>query len=176
MIGRLLTITKLDSSAPPVPMMDVDLTDLLSQVTRDAEFESHEPNRGIHLTSSGQCVIWGSAELLHSAIENVVRNAIHYTENDTFVEVRLECERSSSGTNARLVVRDYGRGVLESELKDIFQPFYRVAAARDRQSGGTGLGLAIAERVVRIHGGTIRAENASPRGLRIKSLFLSRPF
>ena len=52
----------------------------------------------------------------------------------------------------------------ESELKNIFQPFYRVADARDRQSGGTGLGLAIADRVVRIHGGTIHAENACLAG------------
>lgn len=168
LIGRLLTIAKLDSSAPQVPMMDVDLDDLLSQITRNVEFESRAPNSGIHLTSTGQCIVWGSAELLHSAIENVVRNAIHYTENETFVEVRLECECSSNGTNARVVVRDHGPGVPESELKDIFQPFYRVAVARDRQSGGTGLGLAIAERVVRIHGGTIRAENAAPRGLRIE--------
>jgi two-component system sensor histidine kinase CpxA len=113
-------------------------------------------------------MVWGSAELLHSAIENVIRNAIRYTENGTSVEVRVECESSSSGARVRVVVRDYGPGVPESELTNIFQPFYRVTGARDRQSGGTGLGLAIADRVVRIHGGTIRAENAAPRGLRIE--------
>jgi two-component system sensor histidine kinase CpxA len=168
MIGRLLTIAKLDMSAPQVPMMDVDLGDLLSQIARNANFESQEPNGGIRFTSSGQCIVRGSAELLHSAIENVVRNAIRYTENGTSVEVRMECESSPGGASVRLLVRDYGPGVPESELKNIFQPFYRVTGARDRQSGGTGLGLAIAERVVRIHGGTIRAENAAPRGLRIE--------
>jgi len=168
MIGRLLTIAKLDIYESQVPMTDVDLTELLSRISRNAEFESRESNGGIRLTLSGHCIVWGSAELLHSAIENVVRNAIRYTENATSVEVRLECERSSSRTNVRLVIRDYGPGVPESELKNIFQPFYRVADARDRQSGGTGLGLAIADRVVRIHNGTIRAENAAPRGLRIE--------
>ena len=168
MIGRLLTIAKLDISAPQVPMMDVDLTDLLSQIVRNAEFESREPNGGISVISSGQCIVWGSAELLHSAIENVVRNAIRHTENGTSVEVRMDCESSSSGASVRLVVRDYGPGVSESELKNIFLPFYRVTDARDRQSGGTGLGLAIADRVVRLHAGTIRAENAAPHGLRIE--------
>jgi two-component system sensor histidine kinase CpxA len=168
MIGRLLTIAKLDISAPQVPMMEVDLAELLSQITRNAEFESREPNGGIALTSSGQCVVWGSAELLHSAIENVVRNAVRHTEKGTSVEVRMECEDLSDGPRVRLTVRDYGPGVPASELKNIFQPFYRVAEARDRQSGGTGLGLAIAERVVRIHGGTIRAENAAPRGLSVE--------
>ena len=168
MIGRLLTIAKLDISAPQVPMIDVDLTDLLSQIVRNAEFESREPNDGISVVSSGQCIVWGSAELLHSAIENVVRNAIRHTENGTSVEVRMDCESSSLGASVRLVVRDYGPGVSESELGNIFLPFYRVADARDRQSGGTGLGLAIADRVVRLHGGTIRAENAAPHGLRIE--------
>lgn len=168
MIGRLLTIAKLDISAPQVPMMDVDLAELLSQIIRNAEFESREPNGGISLTSSGQCNVWGSAELLHSAIENVVRNAVRHTESGTPVEVRMQCESSSGRPSVRLTVRDYGPGVPASELGNIFQPFYRVAAARDRQSGGTGLGLAIADRVVRIHGGTIRAENAAPRGLRIE--------
>jgi two-component system sensor histidine kinase CpxA len=168
MIGRLLTIAKLDISAPQVPRADFDLADLVSQIVRNAEFESQEPNGRIRLVRSGQCIVCGSAELLHSAIENVVRNAIRYTENGTEVEVRIECDDSSNGARARLVVRDYGPGVPESELKNIFLPFFRVTGARDRQSGGTGLGLAIADRVIRIHGGTIHAENAAPRGLRIE--------
>lgn len=168
MIGRLLTIAKLDISAPQVPVTDVDLADLLAQITRNADFESQEPNGGITLTMSGHCIVRGSAELLHSAIENVVRNAIRYTEVGTPVEVHMECDSSSGGSSVLLLVRDYGPGVPESELENIFQPFYRVTGARDRQSGGTGLGLAIAERVVRLHGGRIRAKNAVPRGLKIE--------
>jgi two-component system, OmpR family, sensor histidine kinase CpxA len=175
MIGRLLTIAKLDISAPQVPMADVDLADLLSQIARNAEFESQDPNGGIRLTSNGPCIVRGSAELLHSAIENVVRNAIRYTENGTSVDVHMECESSSSGASVRLAVRDYGPGVPDSELTNIFQPFYRVTGARDRESGGTGLGLAIADRVVRIHGGTICAENAAPHGLRIEMVLPQSP-
>jgi signal transduction histidine kinase len=80
----------------------------------------------------------------------------------------LSATTHQSGVSVRLVVRDYGPGVPESELKNIFQSFYRMTGARDRQSGGTGLGLAIADRVIRVHGGTIHAENAAPRGLRIE--------
>jgi len=174
MIGRLLTIAKLDISESQVPMTNVDLTDLVSQIARNAEFESRESNCSVRFTASDPCIVWGSAELLHSAIENVVRNAIRYTENGTAVEVSLTCERTIRAAKAHLAVRDYGPGVPASELKNIFQPFYRVADARDRQSGGTGLGLAIADRVVRIHGGTIRAENATPRGLRIE-IILPQP-
>jgi len=168
MIGRLLTVAKLDISAPQVPMTEVNLADLLSQIARNAEFESQEPKGRINLTLAERCIVRGSAELLHSAIENVVRNAIRYTAAGTAVDVRLGCEWSASGTSVHLVVRDYGPGVPESELKKILLPFYRITGARDRQSGGTGLGLAIADRVIRIHGGTIHAENAAPHGLRVE--------
>ena len=94
LIGRLLTIAKLDMSAPQVPMMDLDLADVLSQVVRNAEFESKEPKGVIRLTSAGQCIVRGNAELLHSAIENVIRNAIRYTDSGTSVEVRMEPESS----------------------------------------------------------------------------------
>ncbi len=76
----------------------------------------------------------------------------------------MENKDTTNATFVRLIVRDHGPGVANSELAKIFQPFYRVAEARDRQSGGTGLGLAITDRIVRIHGGIIRAENASPAG------------
>jgi two-component system sensor histidine kinase CpxA len=170
MIGRLLTIARLDTSAPPVPMMPVDLTELVSLIARDADFESQQRDGCVMLTAHGQFFVRGDAELLHSAIENLVRNALRYTNPGTPVEVSLEPEQGSNASFARLTVRDFGPGVPESELVNIFQPFYRVADARDRQSGGAGLGLAIADRVVRIHGGTIRAENALPRGLLVEIL------
>ncbi len=175
LIGRLLTIARLDMSAHHVPMTDLDLADVLSQVARNAEFESKEPNGAVKLTLVGRGIVLGNAELLQSAIENVIRNAVRYTDSGTSVEVCMEPQSSSSGDKIRIVVRDYGPGVQEAELKNIFQPFYRITDARDRQSGGTGLGLAIAERVVRIHGGTIRAETAAPHGLSIEIVLPQEP-
>jgi two-component system sensor histidine kinase CpxA len=115
----------------------------------------------------GQCFVLGNAELLRSAIENVIRNAVRYTTSDASVDIHLERLEKTDGSFILLSVRDYGVGVPDAELANIFRPFYRVADDRDRQSGGAGLGLAIADRVVRVHGGTIRAHNASPQGLRV---------
>ncbi|MGO4517868.1 ATP-binding protein [Terriglobus sp. 2YAB30_2] len=170
MIGRLLTIAKLDMSAQQVPMTEVDVTSLVSQVVRNAEFEAREPSGGVRIVAEQECFLHGNTELLQSAVENVVRNAIRYSEPGTSVEVSLTCD----GSLMRLTVRDHGPGVPEAELLRIFEPFYRVKDARDRQSGGAGLGLAIAERVVRIHGGTIRAENVSPHGLQIEIIMPQR--
>jgi two-component system sensor histidine kinase CpxA len=121
----------------------------------------------VRFTAQEQILVQGNAELLHSAIENIVRNAINYGGLDGPVDVTLE-RHVQDASSVRLIVRDCGPGVPEAELVNIFQPFYRVTDARDRQSGGTGLGLAIADRVVRIHGGTIRADNAEPHGLRVE--------
>ena len=168
MIERLLTVARLDTSATPVDMVEVDLTDLVSRIVRSADFELQERNGAVRLSSEGQYVIRGNAELLHSAIENVVRNAVRYTGQGNSVEVRLEWSNTAETDFVRLTVRDYGQGVPEPELVNIFQPFYRVADDRNRESGGTGLGLAIADRVIRIHGGTIQARNATPHGLVIE--------
>jgi two-component system, OmpR family, sensor histidine kinase CpxA len=170
MIGRLLTVAKLDTSTATIPMTQVDLTELTSQIVRSADFELQERNGAVRLSSEGQYVIQGNAELLHSAIENVIRNAVRYTGQGNSVEVRLEWANTAETGFVRLTVRDYGQGVPEPELVNIFQPFYRVADDRNRESGGTGLGLAIADRVIRIHGGTIQARNAAPHGLVVEIL------
>src|SRR4029079_6733310 len=103
------------------------------------------------------CRVRGSFELLRSAIENVVRNAVRYTAEGTCVEVGLHWRLDT----AILTVRDHGPGVPEAELQHIFEPFYRVSEARERSSGGVGLGLSIADRTIKLHGGTIRAENVN---------------
>jgi len=170
MIGRLLTIAKLDVSARDIPMVQVDLAELVTLVARNANFESQPNQDRVTLTIKSNSFVHGNPELLHSAIENVVRNAIHYTDPGTQVEIVLDRDGTPPLSFARIQIRDHGPGLPASELTNIFRPFYRVAVSRDRQSGGAGLGLAIADRVLRTHGGTIRAQNATPNGLLIEIL------
>jgi len=164
MIGRLLTIARLDTAAIPVELTSVNLTELVSQIVDDAGFEAQKRNVAVNMAAPEHCYARGNAQLLYSAIENIVRNAIRYTDAETSVDVSLKLNDQSE---VLLVIRDHGKGVHGSDLERIFQPFYRVAEARDRESGGAGLGLAISDRVVRIHGGTIHAENAEPPGLKV---------
>jgi two-component system, OmpR family, sensor histidine kinase CpxA len=166
MIDRILTVARLDSSAMPVAMSQVDLGELVSQIARDADLELGKSGGAVRLTMQGQFFVHGNSELLYSAIENVVRNAIRYTGAGNPVEVSVANQDTPSVV--RIVVRDHGPGVPESELANIFQPFYRIADDRNRQSGGAGLGLAIASRVVRTHGGTISARNVQPGGLEVE--------
>ncbi|HZS09492.1 MAG TPA: ATP-binding protein [Blastocatellia bacterium] len=162
LIGQLLTLSRLENGAGGAPNQVIDLAALVREVAEDADFEARSRNRAVRIVASEDCTTSGSAELLRRAIENVVRNALRYTVEQT--EVAISIQRENSG-QAVITVRDHGPGVPETALADLFRPFYRVAEARDRKTGGIGLGLAITERAVRLHGGTIRADNASEGGL-----------
>jgi two-component system sensor histidine kinase CpxA len=106
--------------------------------------------------------------LLHSAIENVVRNAIRYTREGTTVEIHLARAETPGGAEAVVKVTDCGPGVPPDTLEKLFQPFYRLDDARGRQTGGVGLGLAITERAVRFHGGRVAASNRAEGGLEVE--------
>ena len=165
MIRQLLTLTRLESGTDSRKRTDVDLAALVREVAEDADFEARSVNRAVQVVSSDNCSIDGVEELLRSAVENVVRNAVRFTAEGTAVEVAL---RRQNG-NAVISVRDRGNGVAEHALEKIFRPFYRAEDARDRQSGGgTGLGLAITERAVRMHGGSVQAANAANGGLSVE--------
>ncbi len=167
MIGRILTVARLDMTTTSPEMRRTDLNALVSDIVADAQWEASERNCRVDLVSDGDCVAEANPDLLRSAVENVIRNAVRYTAPGTAVEVHVECRHGDSGAAAVIRVSDRGPGVPAAELSNIFRPFYRVADARDRQSGGVGLGLAIAERVARIHGGSVRAENRAGGGLEV---------
>jgi two-component system, OmpR family, sensor histidine kinase CpxA len=167
MIDRLLTLARLDMTTTAPEMRPTDLKALVLDIVTDAQWEARERDCRVDLVSDGGCEIQANPDLLRSAAENVIRNAVRYTAAGTAVEVRLECHQGDTGDAAIIRVSDRGPGVPAAELPNIFRPFYRVADARDRQSGGVGLGLAIAERVTRVHGGSIRADNRKGGGLEV---------
>ena len=113
-------------------------------------------------------MVSANSSLLHSALENVARNAIRYTQEGTNVQIRLEQGQGPRGPEAVIRVTDSGPGVPDEALDKLFQPFYRIDDARERQTGGVGLGLAITDRAVRLHGGTIRAANRPQGGLMVE--------
>jgi signal transduction histidine kinase len=100
--------------------------------------------------------IEADSKLLFEALSNLVDNAIKFTPPGGRVQVRVE-------TGPRLVVEDNGPGVPEGEQAAVLQRFYR--GERDRLTPGSGLGLSIVSAIVRLHGFTLRLEDAQP-GLR----------
>lgn len=169
LIGRILTLARLEDGEQLVPQTPVPLDELVESVTEDAEFEAQARRCHVHTTiPEGNWMVSGNASLLHSAVENVVRNAIRYTHEGTSVEVELASEQRAGIPEAVLRVSDSGPGVPPDALGKLFEPFYRLDEARGRQTGGVGLGLAITERAVRFHGGKVAALNRQPSGLTVE--------
>ncbi len=156
MIGQILTLSKLETGADNFQYARINLSKLFNEVVEDANFEASTQEKHVEILENQSCYVNGNEHLLQSAVENLVRNAVKYTPENTKVEVSLK----HVGDLAVLTVRDFGRGVEEKKLKDLFRPFYRAEEARERKSGGVGLGLAITERAVHAYGGKVWAENA----------------
>ena len=165
LIGRLLAIARLESGEEAIQKSAVNLEEMLHEICKDADFEAQSRNCRVKCVIADACIVMGHARLLHSAIENVVRNATRYTREGTEVEIRLEKAQDANGAEAVVRVTDSGPGVPEEDLHKLFRPFYRLDDARNRQTGGVGLGLAITERTVRLHGGRVKAANRPEGGL-----------
>jgi two-component system sensor histidine kinase CpxA len=177
LIGQLLELTRLESLAEDAPLSatagsgtagQVSLNEIVSEVVADAKYEAHSRSCDVELLENHPASLRGIEPLLHSAIENVVRNAVRYTPEGTTVQVALKKIETTAVPEAIITVRDFGPGVPQESLEALFRPFYRVATGRDRQSGGVGLGLAIAQRALRVHGATIEARNANAGGLEVE--------
>ena len=158
LIGQLLALTRIDSGVDRGSPAPFDLRNLVQEVANDGDFEARARNRSVVIKQADACNVNGFEELLRSAVENVVRNAIRHTAEGTAVEISLQMNDS----RAVLQVLDHGLGVPQNMLSEIFQPFRRVA---NDNSEGAGLGLAIADRAVQVHRGTLRAINAPTGGL-----------
>ena len=164
LIGQMLQLSQLRAAKPTLPLEPIDVTSLLSEVVEDARLEASATDKGVEWTTGESLWLNGDHALMRSAIENVLRNAVRFTAPGSLVAVQLLREHRE----ALIVIEDHGPGVPEAELARIFEPFYRVAESRDRDSGGTGLGLAITARIVGLYGGGVRAVNAAGGGLRVE--------
>ena len=114
----------------------------------------------IHLQTENDLSVRRNPELLQTAIENLLDNAVKYSPPST--DVYVTAARGNGMVS--ISVRDQGCGIDRQHLPRIFERFYRVDKARSRKLGGTGLGLAIVKHVVRIHGGQTSVESAPRKG------------
>jgi two-component system OmpR family sensor kinase len=161
LVGELLTLSRLEAGTEGALQETVDLVELAEAIAEDARFEARAAGRELRFQGEGQALTKVNGELLSRAFENVIRNGVKFTPEDSVVEVVAKLD--GDGRHFHLVVMDRGPGVPEKDLDAIFEPFYR---GRNGQSvSGYGLGLAIAIRAVEAHGGWVRARNRDGGGL-----------
>ncbi len=139
--------------------LDLHVVDLRSAI--ESAVETARPAaraKGIQLQtilSHEAGPVSGDPNRLQQVFWNLLSNAVKFTPDAGLVEVRLE----SAGANARITVRDTGKGISADLLPYVFDRFRQGDASATRKHGGLGLGLAIARHLVELHGGTIRVES-----------------
>ncbi len=173
LVGQLLTLSRLEASLGERShgrAEEADLMDLIASLAADADFEARARDRAVVFRGEGEAVAEVSIELVHRAIENVVRNAVKYTRPGTEVEISatvvaepLDGSSPEATEQLRVSVADRGPGIAEEALPQVFEPFFR--GEGDQEVGGFGLGLAIARRAIEAHGGRIVARNREGGGL-----------
>ncbi len=168
LIQEIIQLTRLTGVPQSFRFEELDLSQLLDNVAEDVVLEAKSLGQQVSLVRPAGMLVLGHPEMLRRAVENVLRNAVRYSPNDA--QISISAVPGPDGI--AITVRDEGPGVPEAEIKRIFEPFYRVSAARDRASGGTGLGLAITARVMMLHNGKVTATNNSQGDGLIVTLFL----
>jgi len=162
LIERILDYARLDAQQE-IRRRFTDLADLVRTIIDDVHIELGDDDILVRQSGPERLTLDADAGLLHSAIENIIRNAVRFTHEGTEVEVTLT-ERPEA---VRVTVEDEGPGVPEDALPHLFDPFFQVDESRSHGDGGSGVGLAIARRAVQLHGGWIKAENRTEGGLRV---------
>jgi two-component system, OmpR family, sensor kinase len=166
LIDELLTLSRLEAGIANRQEERVNVAELVSEVVADAKFELGARSLGfdVRVESLLTAKVTGNAELLHRALENVVRNSARYTPRGG--QVHIVGEYDALQREVRLMIADEGPGVRTADLAFIFEPFFRGEAAQ--RPLGHGLGLAITHRVIHSHGGRISASNRTSGGLAVQ--------
>lgn len=154
LMDQVLDLARLETNIQWDMKEVINLKELINIIIQDVSFEADEKNSAIKFndqTTSSASII-GNQELLHRAIENVLRNAVRFTKPNTSVEIRLS--DIDNDWNIRII--DQGPGVSNEKLDQIFQPFNRAGNSSDH---GYGLGLAIVYQTLKLHKGNVTATN-----------------
>ncbi len=161
LVGELLTLARLDAGMTGNLAEEVDLRQLLGSIAEDAHFEAGKADSRVEMSVSGAPVVRGSRDLIHRAVENVVRNALRYSPPGGRISIAAQMD--GTRPQVRIDIGDEGKGVPEADLEAIFAPFLR--SSTGGAFPGYGLGLAITRRIVEAHGGSVAASNRTSGGL-----------
>ena len=151
-LSRIETIEGADKTLP------INMTDLVAEIIED--LRAAYPERKIDTHLEHDDVILGDATELHSAVSNLVVNALKYSGHDDLVTVEWKLD---SGLPT-LTVRDEGEGIKPQHIPRLTERFYRVDKSRSQATGGTGLGLAIVKHVAVSHNAELLIDSVYGQG------------
>ena len=164
LLRDLLWLSRLESVEPgSEEMSDIDIPKLLGQVREDAH--GLEPERDIRIEAPSGLKLSGNYQYLHSAVSNLVSNALKYSKGPVVIRAGREDDA------VFIAVDDSGPGIDEVHLPRLTERFYRVDESRSQGTGGTGLGLAIVKHVMAVHRGHLEIDSNLGKGSTFRCVF-----
>ena len=155
MIEYILKYSKMDQASTEVASL-INIDELIADVINDIKFEyknnADQMNR-IILESEKNILFSGYEDGIRSALENIIRNSIKYSPNNSSIHCKVE----NISKKIIISITDEGKGIKDSDKEKFFEPFYRHPSAQAGDSTGTGLGLAIAKSAIEWNKGIIEA-------------------
>lgn len=151
MVQDIIELSRLQGTNVVVAGEPVDINAVIAEAVDRNKLPAEEKQILISVGGKSTDPVFGDRDLLMTALRNLIDNAIRYSGPGTTVGVGI---RQRDGL-VQVSVTDQGPGISPDEQERIFERFYRVDAARSRQTGGTGLGLSIVKHVVANHGGEV---------------------
>jgi two-component system phosphate regulon sensor histidine kinase PhoR len=171
LVNDLLTLSRLEGSPPPPVDEWVSVALLMAQCEQDAHDLSMvlwNTAQSLNFKFDPDLELAGSTTELHSAMSNLIGNAIRYSPAEKPIAVNL---LSTPAGGVLFSVKDEGQGIAAEHLPRLTERFYRVDRSRSRETGGTGLGLAIVKHVSQRHGATLLIESTPGKGSRFSISF-----
>jgi two-component system sensor histidine kinase SenX3 len=151
LVQDIIELSRLQGANVAQQGRPVDINTVVSEAVDRSQLPAESKNIQLVVGGHANAMIYGDQDLLVTALRNLIDNAIRYSPENTKVGVGI---RARDGLVA-VSVTDQGDGLSAEDQERVFERFYRVDAARSRQTGGTGLGLSIVKHVIANHGGEV---------------------
>jgi two-component system sensor histidine kinase CpxA len=160
LVNELLAFSKSQINTAERPLEPVNLSSVVERVLQ----REAPDGASVEVNVPEELEAIAHHDYVLRSLANLVRNAIRYAGDSGPIVIMAVHE----GDDIRINVADQGPGLPESELENVFKPFYRPELARQRETGGTGLGLAIVQSCIQACGGTVHCRNRTPHGLDVE--------
>jgi signal transduction histidine kinase len=161
-VEDLLLLAKAQGRAIAIDWQYVTVLDFVDEVVKMVKptFDQREVNLNIRLNAHEDVKIRVGGIYLALAIKNLLLNACKYSSPKGEVIFSVEC----ANNKVKVSIRDFGEGIPEEALPFIFDMFFRVDSARNRNNGGVGIGLSLAKALAKLHNGNIEVESQPGQG------------
>lgn len=165
LINDILDLSKIEASKMPLEHIELDLEDIVEQVSDMLCLEAHRKNLEllIDIPPSMPTQIMGDPSRIRQIIVNLAKNAVKFTARGTVI-ISLRKSQYHHRESIRLSIADTGIGVSDDQRKGLFTSFFQADSSTTRRFGGTGLGLSISKQLVELFGGTIELSDNRPQG------------